>query len=93
MKNRSQEEINAILQTFPDVFEDLTGNQLTSAAVQEVIVELLKSKEKELIRQRFFDFSPLNLRDILKKLNEPQDNDDIQAQAQKIAAKVKKGKK
>ena len=94
MKNRSKEEIDAILQTFPDVFEDLTGNKLTSEQVTEVITEILKLKERDIIRQRFLDFSPLNLREVLKLLNttEQEQYDDLAVQVQKAVNKVKKKK-
>jgi DNA-directed RNA polymerase subunit F len=95
MKNRSQEEIDAILQTFPDVFEDLTGKKLTKEQVSEVITEILKLKERDIIKQRFLDFSPFNLREILKSLNkeETEQKDDINAQIKKVVDKVKKSKK
>lgn len=70
MRNRSKEELEAILQTFPDVFEDQTGKTLTKEAIIEVIVKILVEKEAQLIKQRFYELSIRDLREILAKMND-----------------------
>ena len=70
MRNRSKEELEAILQTFPDVFEDQTGKTLTKEAIVDVIVKILIEKEAQLIKQRFYELSIRDLRCILAKVND-----------------------
>lgn len=70
MKNRTKEEIDSIMQSFPDVFEDQTGRLLTKEAIILIVETILKEKEETLIKQRFCDLSIRDLRTILKKLNE-----------------------
>jgi hypothetical protein len=68
MKYYSAEEIDAILQGFPDVFRNQFGKEIDYNHFHEVINKLLLEKETQLIEQRFFDLSPQSLRVILEKL-------------------------
>lgn len=78
MRDRSSEELDAILQAFPDVFESQFGKPLVSGVVESILQEILQEKEKEVIRLRFLDFSPRNLREMLHKIKtKPQNIDTV----------------
>lgn len=70
MRERSLEEIQGILQSFPDVFEAQTGTTLTVERLKEVVTKKLKEQEQKVIEQRFNDFNPLGLRLVLKMISE-----------------------
>lgn len=68
MRDRSPEELDAILQAFPDIFEAQFGKSINPALIEKVLTDLLNEKELDLIKQRFFDFSPANLREIIERI-------------------------
>lgn len=68
MRDRSPEELDAILQAFPDIFEAQFGKSINPALIERVLTDLLNEKELDLIKQRFFDFSPSNLREIIERI-------------------------
>ena len=68
MKYYSAEEIDAILQGFPDVFKNQFGKDLDYDHFHNIIHKLLLEKETQIIEQRFFDLAPKSLRVILEKL-------------------------
>jgi hypothetical protein len=68
MRDRSPEELDAILQSFPDVFENEMGKPINPELVEKVLGDLLAERELNLIKQRFFDFSPANLREVIQRI-------------------------
>lgn len=59
------------MQTFPDVFKDQVGHDLDLNKVKAVIGDLIREREDFIIRQRFLDLPPTNLKEILTML-EPE---------------------
>lgn len=70
MQNRSREELEGILQTFPDVFESQMGTKLTVERLTEILTKKLKEQEQKLLDQRFFDFDPKSIRMMLQIIQE-----------------------
>lgn len=70
MRERSKEEIEGILQAFPDVYEAQTGTALTVERLKEVILTKIIQQEQKIIEQRFNDFNPVGLRMVLKMIQE-----------------------
>lgn len=70
MRDRSKEEIEGILQAFPDVYEAQTGTALTVERLKEVILAKIIQAEQKIIEQRFNDFNPVGLRMVLKMIQE-----------------------
>ena len=78
MRERSHEELQGILQAFPDVFEAQMGTKLTIEKLKAVLTEKLKEKEQFLLDQRFADFSPASLRALLQILTEMEKPENYQ---------------
>lgn len=76
MTDRSKEEIRDILATWPDAFEKSFGKKMDETVMRTVINNILQQKEIDLIRQRFFDFTPQNLRQIIEMLEKPVMNSE-----------------
>ena len=91
---RSKEELREIISIFRDVFEDHTGHELNLAELRYVVSELLEEKERFLMKQRFLDFKPIELRMLQDELRE-KDQEPVKAEDQikQIVKKVKDGKR
>jgi hypothetical protein len=79
------------------VFEDQTGKVLTMETFRETIRDLLLEKEKFIIRQRFMDFKPRELRTVLISTHpelekETTNTTKVEDQIEQIVKKVKSGK-
>lgn len=72
MRPKSKEELEGLLQAFPDVFRDQVGHDLDVNKVKAIIRDLIKEREDFIIRQRFLDLPPANLREILTMLEPPK---------------------
>lgn len=80
--DRSKEEILDVLQFWPDAFRESFGKELDKETLKSVLKQILQDKELEIIRQRFFDFSPKNIREIIEIL-------EIKPKEQKASKKLK----
>ncbi len=91
---RSKEEIQEIISIFKDVFEDQTGKVLTMETFRDTIRDLLIEKEKIIIKQRFMDFKPRELRSVLIMTHQEIEKETTKEpdQIQEIVQKVKNGK-
>ena len=69
MRVRGREEIEGSLQAFKDVYEAQFGKPFDAKKAIEVIKQMLERKEVEIIQQRFFDFHPKDLQEIIRILN------------------------
>lgn len=69
MRIRGREEIEGSLQAFKDVYEAQFGKPFNAQKAIEVVQQLLEHKEVEIIQQRFFDFHPKDLQEIIQILN------------------------
>lgn len=97
MMERSEEEIADVIAIFRDVFEDQMGTPITDDQLRNIIKEILSEREKQLIKLRFMDFSPRNLRQVLDKVAPDgtytvQDLDSFE-QASEVASKVRRSKR
>lgn len=69
MRVRGREEIEGSLQAFKDVYEAQFGKPFEADKAIDVIKQMLERKEIEVIQQRFFDFHPKDLQEIIQILN------------------------
>lgn len=73
MGHRSSEELDGLLQAFPDVFKEQFGKELNHDTLVSIVQTILYSKEEQVIKQRFSDLTPKNLREVLEKLSQPRE--------------------
>ena len=88
MRNRSREELEAILQSFPDVFEAQMGVKLTVEKLKTILINKLEEQERFLLQQRFIDFTPQSIRAMLQMVEEY----NVKHEEQEPSVENKKGK-
>ena len=72
MRPKSKEELEGLLQHFPDVYRDQMGHDLDVDKVKSIIHGLIEERELFIIRQRFMDLPPATLKEILTMLEPPK---------------------
>ena len=87
MRVRGREEIEGSLQAFKDVYEAQFGKKLSLGTVQSMAYILLDEKEREILRQRFFDFHPKDLQTLIEMCREIIDRPTPVEVAPKIESK------
>jgi hypothetical protein len=93
MRVRGREEIEGSLQAFKDVYEAQFGKPFEADKAIDVIKQMLERKEIEVIQQRFFDFHPKELQEIIQILNWLKTPIETPPTETKVEPKPKKVKK
>lgn len=72
MRDRSSEELDGVLQAFPDVFEKEVGQPLDLNTFETVLATMIKEKAENLIRQRFFEYKPHDIKTLIERFKNGQ---------------------
>lgn len=72
MRDRSSEELDGVLQAFPDVFEKEVGQPLDPKAFVEILSTMVIEKAEQMIRQRFFDYKPQDIGILIERFKNGQ---------------------
>ena len=68
MATRAKEEIRAVLEGWPDIFEREFGNPLDKEKMKVILNKMIEEKENEIIRRKFFEYNAIELRSVIEEL-------------------------
>ena len=68
MATRAKEEIRAVLEGWPDIFEREFGNPLDKEKMKVILNKMVEEKENDIIRRKFFEYNAIELRSVIEEL-------------------------